>query len=277
MEFPIQQIPMDAYAGLQARFGAKIVRHKGRHWRRVRPFFYRPLLPVEAIGETGPWSPVPWPCGFQHVVPAGAPANSTMNFVMLESPQDYSLGGLNHKRRQLIKRAAQQFEVRPIVDPLEMKARGHGVYLSFYERTKYPYRSDRREKAVFDAWVDAIFHTPGTILMGGYGQDGLAAISMSYWVNSTLIYSTLLCGTAAMHRNLGELMFHEIRQLAARHPGIREIFVRPYQGGSSMDQYYLLRGCTLARQPARLEIPTLNRALIRWLAPEKYEILCGDD
>jgi len=199
-----------------------------------------------------------------------------MNFVMLDDPGSYSLDGLIHKRRQLIKRAAQQFQVRPLTDPGELMDRGHRIYLSFHERSRDPYKSDRRREAVFRRWVDDNFQGGKNIVLGGYGQDGLAAFSTSQWVNGTLIYSTLICGTEALRRNLGELMFHELRLLAARHPGIREVYVRPYQGGNSMDQYYLLRGCRLDRRPARLELPALSRALIRWFAPAKYQVLRGE-
>jgi hypothetical protein len=277
MDRPIQQMSLSDYAELQTRFGVKVIGHNGQFWRQVRPFFYRPLLPVESFQETVVQPPAAWPSGYQYVVANGQPANSTMNFLMLEDLAGYSLGSLTHKRRQLIKRAAQQFQVRPLRDPRELKAQGHGVYLSFYNRTRYPYKADRQDKAVFEQWVDTLFSSPKTILLGGYGPEGLASISTSYWVNHTLVYSMLLCETAALKKNLGELMFHELRVLAAQHPGIKEVFVRSYQGGNTLDQYYLHRDCRLVRKPARLEISSPIQTLIRWIMPRKYELLCGDD
>lgn len=273
----MQPMSLREYAEVQARFGVKILERGGYFWRKVRPFFYRPLLPVEAHAPAGVQRPVAWPSGFQYVVPDGQAANSTMNFIVLRQPQAYTLEGLLHKRRQMITRAARDFRVAPLTDPAELKAQGHRVYLSFYERTRYGYKSDRRDKAVFDRWVDALFSCPKTILLGGFGPDGLSAISSSYWVNRTLVYSTLICETGALKKNLGELMFHEVRQLAAKEPGIGEIFVRPYQGGNSLDEYYLLRGCELARRPARLELPSPLLGLIRWTMPRQYELLSGED
>jgi hypothetical protein len=277
MDRPLLQMTLAEYAELQTRFGAKILCRNGRFWREVRPFFFRPLLPVEAYEASAIQRPVAWPSGFQYVVTPGARTNSTMNFVMADSPQGYSLDTLSHKRRQLIKRAARDFEVRPLRDPGELKRLGHKVYLSFYGRTRYPYKSDRQDKAVFDRWVDTLFSTPKPILLGGFGRDGLGAISTSYWINHTWVYSTLICETAALKKNLGELMFHEIRQLAARESLIKEIFVRPYQGGNSLDDYYLLRGCRLARMPARLELSSPILSVIRWALPRQYELLLGED
>lgn len=276
IDLAIKPISLQDYAELQTRFGTKVIRKNGQYWRQIRPFFYRPLLPVEAQSSTDRHSPVSWPSGFQYVLPDGDQANSTMNFIMLENLANYSLTSLTHKRRQMITRAAQQFQVRPIRDPQELKEKGHRVYLSFQQRTQYNYKTNRTNRAVFDQWVDNLFWNPNAILLGGYGPDGLAAISNSYWVNHTLVYSTLICETESMKKNLGELMFHVIRELAGRQPGLQEIYVRSYQGGNSLDQYYLLRGCQLIRKPARLEISPAIRSLVRWVSPRQFKQLCGD-
>lgn len=271
----IPQMSLREYAALQTRLGVKVVERDGCFWRQVRPFFFRLLLPVEACPGSAIRPPAAWPSGFQYVTADQSQANSTMNFIMLDEPQGYSLGNLNHKRRQLIKRAAQQFEVRPLTDAGEVKRQGHHVYLSFFQRSGYRYKSDRQKKSVYDEWVDTLFSSPGSILLGGYGPSGLVGISSSFWINHTLVYSTLMCETGAMKLNLGELLFHEVQQLAARHPGIREIFVRRYQQGNSLDRYYLLRGCKLVKKPARLELSAPIRSFIRWTMPRQYDLLCG--
>jgi hypothetical protein len=275
MVLSIEPMSLSDYADQQSRLGAPVICRNGVFWRKVRPLFYRPLLPVESYTESAVQTPFAWPGGFQYVVADKLEANSTMNFIMLGDLQAYSLGGLTHKRRQLITRAAQDFEVRPLRDPDELKAQGHKVYLSFYQRTRYSYRQDRIGYRTFCQWIDTLFSSPKTILMGGYGPNGLAAISSSYWVNSTFIYSTLICESEALRRNLGELMFHEVRQLAAQHGGIRQMYVRNYHGGNSHDQYYLYRGCQLVRRPARLEIPQPFESMLRWMSPNRYARLLG--
>jgi hypothetical protein len=79
-----------------------------------------------------------------------------------------------------------------------------------------------------------------------------------------------------MKLNLGEVMFHELRQFAAQQVGIEEIFVRTYQGGNSLDQYYLLRGCQLVRRPARLQSSASTQLLVRCLMPRKYSQILGE-
>lgn len=277
MELSIQSMSLSEYADLHTRLGAKLICHNGVYWRRVRPFFYRPLLPVEAIQSVSAISPVRWPSGFQYVVADSAQANSTMNFLMLYDLKSYTLAEVSHKRRQLINRAARQFQVRLIHDPKELQEQGHPIYLSFFERTHYPYKSDRRNKAAFDQWISTLFSHPKTIFLGGFGPNGMGAFLVSYCVNQTLVCSTLVCETEALHSKLGELMLHGVRQLAAQLPGIKEIYVRSYQGGNSLDQYYLLRGCQLVRKPARMVIHSPIHIFLRKFMPRKYDLLCGAD
>lgn len=262
------------YASLQQLLGEKVVLRGGLPWQQVRPFFYRPLLPVEALDPRQVSPPSGWPGGFQHVVNRPAEANSAMSFIMLDDLARYSLADLGHKRRHMITYAARRFSVRRLMEAEELKAQGYRAYLSFYERTGYQYRSDRKNEASFRAWVDTLFRQPKTVLLGAFAPEGLVAVSASFWVNRTLVYASLFCETSAMQKNVGELMFHELRVLAGRQPGIEEIFVRRYQGGNSLDRYYLLRGCKLVQKPARLEIPSLVRTSIRWFMPRTHALLC---
>lgn len=276
MEPSIDAMTIEQYAELQRRFGASVVLRHGTYWRRVRPFFYRPILPLEAHEAGGQSRPFAWPNAYQHVVPSGQAANSTMNFIVLDEPRSYSLNTLGHRRRNLITHAAKSFEVRPLTAADDLKRQGHRVYLSFFQRTGYSYKSERQQKTTFDQWVDTLFSRPAMLVLGGFGPDGLVAVSTSCLVNTTLVYSTLICETAAMKKNVGEVMFHELRRLAASRSGIARIYVRNYQGGGSHDRYYLLRGCKLVRLPAQLSLPAPLRTLIPRFLPQQHARLRGE-
>ena len=102
---------------------------------------------------------------YQHVVPGSGKANSQMNFLVCDEPRGYSLEGVSHNRRRLIKNAAKLFQVRPVLAAQELKDQGHRVYLSFYERTAYSFKADRAQKANFDLWADTLFSCPGTLCL----------------------------------------------------------------------------------------------------------------
>jgi len=265
----------DEFAGLLREFGAKVVSGNGIFWRRVRPFFYRPILPVQDLSARAVMTPFKWPCGYQYVLAGEGRANSAMNFIMLDGLGEYSVANLGGRRQQLIRQAGRQFQVRPLSDLREFKEQGFRVYRSFYERTKYPYGTERRNEATFHRWAETVFRHPKVVLLGGYGSDGLVGVSRSYWVDRTLFYASLFCETNALEKNVGELMFHELRMLAAQEPRIKEILVRNYQGGNSLDQYYLLRGCKLVTKPARLEMPAVIHTAIKWFLPRQHALMCG--
>ena len=272
-----EQMSLEEYAAVQASFGAKIVGRHGFYWRRVRPLFYRPLLPLEQIECNASDKAAVWPSITQYPTTKENDANSTLNYLMLYNPESYSLSSLSHKRRQMITRASKSFTVRRITTPQELKDCGHQTYLSFYHRTGYRYKAERRDKIKFERWVDRLFSQSKVLVMGGFSPDGMGAVSTSYWVKQTLIYSSLICDSNAMKRNIGEVMLHELRLLASSNPGIRQIYVRNYQGGNSIDQYYLLRGCTLIRQPAKLEAPMSLLRLLKFSSASTYNRLLGSE
>ena len=263
------------YAAVERGLGANILERNGIFWRQVRPFFYRPVLPTQEFSNAEISKPFGWPNGFQHALADGATANSQMNFLMLDGLRDYSAEQLGRRRKQLVRSASQIFQVRPLRDLREFQAQGFQAYRSFYNRTGYTHRADRKDEKTFHAWAENVFSNPKVILLGGYGADGLVGVSRSYLVNQTLVYATLFCDTEALKKNLGELMFHELRLLAAGDPRIAEIFVRNYQDGNSLDQYYLLRGCKLVSKPARLAMPAVIRDVIKFFLPRQHALLTG--
>lgn len=272
-----RRMTLAEYAQLTSALGSKIVCRDNLFWRQVRPFFYRPLLPLEPFDPEAIVPPCRWPGGYQYVVRDPRSANSTMNFLAYDAPHSYSLENLGHNRRRLIKNAAKSFQIRPIVDFGELKTHGHRAYLSFFHRTKYAYKSERATRAGFDRWVDTIADFPKAIVLGGYGRAGLTAVSVSYWLLDTLWYATLFSETASMKEGVCELMLHELRQIVAAEPGISRLIARPYRGGNSLDRYYMTRGCKIIRFPARFEISPPFKFFMERLLPGRYAAICGNE
>ena len=277
MDILNRQMSVPEYAALERAFGAAVICKAGVYWRRVRPFFYRPLVPLQQLDpETTP-RPASWPRGCKFAVGDPASANSTMSFLVYDDPREYSIEKLGHNRRQKISRAAKSFRVRRIVEFDELREHGHRAYLSFFRRTNYGYKSDRASRAGFDRWVDTLARFPKAIVLGAYRPDGLCAVSVSYWVEDTLWCASLFSDSDAANQGIGEVMLHELRQIAARQPGIGRIVMRPYRGGNNHDQYYMIRGCKIVRFPARLEIHPVIRFFVKRLLPKLYATMCGDD
>src|SRR3974390_2121381 len=114
MELPIQPMSLGEFAALQREFGVEVISRNGLYWRRVRPLFYRSILPTQGFAEGEVSTPCTWPGAFQYVLSGEGQANSMMNFIILDNLHQYSPDILGRRRRQLIQQSARRFQVRPL-------------------------------------------------------------------------------------------------------------------------------------------------------------------
>ncbi len=249
----------------------------GVYWKRVRFFFYRPVLPFQ---ECMPGTAVaPWPGlmgGFQHAVPSTGFANSFLNYLMFDNARNYSLENLDYNRKRQVRLAMKQFEIRPVSNLDEFKKEAYAAYLSFFERTQYQYASGRRDRNFFCQWADDLFKINKGLVLGGYHKGALRGVSISSLVDDTLCYSTFFCDTDSMRMGLSDLMLHSVRQAVADKQCAGQIFAGMYKGGKSLDDFYLLRGCKLVRKPALLHLNPLAAFVLRCFFPGYFARLKGE-
>jgi hypothetical protein len=265
---------VDDYADYQIATGNTVLRFGALYWLRSKGLFFRPLLLHEAYSPSVSDLPPLGLGGFQYLVLDWRKANSTMKFLILDDVHAYALGKLQSKRRLLIKNAARLFVVRPIQKIAEFQEQGFHAYCSFYQRTRYQYKSERTRKTQFDQWADAVLKCTKALVLGGYDQNGeLKSVSISHWVGKSLLYSTFFSDTPTLQKGIGELMFHVLREIASRTPGIEDVVVRRYQGGNGMDHYYLLRGTRLVCRPAKLRLHPATKWILKSCFPPRYATL----
>ena len=252
----------------------------GVFWRSVRPLFYRPILPYQEYPPGSVNGPAMAAVGgFQHTVSPGARTNSFLNFLMFEDPKSYSVGDLQGNERREIKHAAETFTVSLVTDVEEFKTQAYSVYRSFYERTKYEYKSERRYEDNFSKWADLLFQHPKIIVLGAYNQDReLGAIGVWHLVQDTLIYSMFFCETESLKKHVPGLMLHAMRESAAGCPTIKQIYIGNIKNSAAagVDKFYLARGCKLVRKPAWLQLNPLTTFGLKRFAPGQYGRLVGE-
>lgn len=272
----LRQMAVSEYAAAQRSLGNRVCERGGAYWIRVRPFFFRPVLPYEALAteRSGKSPPYPWD-GYQHVVNMSDAANSVMHFRFFNHAQQYELKRLGSDWRRLVRIASRKYVVKPIRDLAEFKDLGYKAYLSFFGRTSYQYMAERTEREKFACWAENLFGLAKVNLLGGYGPTGLSAISVSYWIKDTLVYSTFFSDTHSLRDHVCDLMLHSLRELAAATPGIEQIYAGTFQGGTGPDKYYILRGCQWVKKPAIYRIPFVVRLALRAFMPTQFQKLIG--
>jgi len=275
-DFSWEPINLGGYANFENLLSAEVVQHGPLYWRRVRPFFFRPLVEFEEYDPAETPLPVNGVVGLtQHAVPPTAPANSRLNFLFFEDTRNYSSGGLDRYRRKQLNQAARHFAVRRIVDLSHFQKKAHPVFLSFYERTHYEYGSQRRDPAEFARWAEALFRLPGVLILGGYEGDELVGVSLSFLLKDTVIYTSFFCTTDSMRRFLADLVLHAIRSAAAANPAIARISVGMYKGNKGLDDFKFLRGATCVQKRALIRGNPLARMMLKIAWPRAHAKLVG--
>ena len=267
---------VEKYAALELGCGARLTRTGTRWWRRVRPCFYRPLLPFEELSPAQAILPA---CarlgGAQHLVPFGAPSNSHMKFVLFEQPQAYGLAALKKELRYQIRRAQKTFVTRPLLSAEELAARGHAVYLSFYERTQYGFRADRVRAAEFGLWAELLFRFPEVLVLGAFENGELVGVGVSYLVSGVVFFATMFTKTEALANHVSDLILHDIRERAACLPEVRFVFAGMAGGEPGVEAFYALRGANVVARPALLTGNSLALFFVRACLKQRYVRLLG--
>ena len=266
----------DEYAALEIAMGAKLVSSGGVWWRAVRPCFYRPLLPFRELAPD--WAAYPALArlgGAQHLVSGGVPANSSMSMLVFDDPQSYSLDSLDKSRRRDLRRSMERFVVKRLTDVDDFSTSAYPVYLSFYERTKYAYKSDRTDPPRFVEWARTLMRFPKVCVHGAYRGDELVAIGVSFLVEEALFISSIFAESSALAELVSESVLHTMRAQVAGVRDVNLIFAAMAGMERGLDNFYLLRGARLESRPARLSLNPLMSVVLRTLRPDSYRTLRG--
>jgi hypothetical protein len=267
------RMTVDEFAMSQQAEGLKVLKIDGIWWVEIRPFFFRPLFP---FAEIKPWSkryPLKaFAGGFLHLVPAGEPANSNMNFFVYDNLKNYSLDSVSNKRRRIIMQGIRNFVAKRITDPDEFIDTAYAVYITYYNRTKYSYKDERADKGAFSEWAKNLFNNQKILKIGAYHNDKLSAIEISYYVEDVIIGDTLFTDDVSLNMKVTDFILHTLRE-AAVYTNARYFFVGLPTGVSSLDQSKLIRGCKLLKMPAYYKINPVALSVARVFMKPSYQKL----
>lgn len=275
--WPLRPLSLAEYAAYERRLGVRVVEANRVYWRRVRPLFYRPVLPLQMLDPTSVQGPreARWG-GYQFAVRHSAEANSTMALLLFRDSDSYRLECLDKRRRWEVRTASQRFTIRPLESVSELRA-AHSVYLDFLQRTKYRYRRDRARAERFLGWAEAVFLGRNVLVLGAFSSGEIQAVGICPTVDQTLIYATFFARETALKRHVASLMLHTIRSLAAGSGSVCQVYVGLRKNGvsRSVDAFYLERGCEVVLQPACSRVHLLTAWLLRVFQPGLWARITG--
>lgn len=270
-----QKMTIDEYAALERNDGDSLVCVDGIWWRAIRPLFYRPLIPfTEILPRTAKYPSLHLFGGVQHAVSDLGDSNSVLNYFIYDDLPSYSLDNISRRERYQIKRGLENVVIKPILDLQEFIEQGYPCYLSFYERTQYSYRSDRRKKHRFVKWAHQLFVNTMVQKLGAYREGTIAGILLSYQVENDLYLPTIILDPRYYNLFVSDALIHSIRESAAK-AGVHQIYMGMQTGIKGVDEFKLLRGFKLVRQPAYFKLNRLAHYILKNHRIQEYKKLLG--
>ena len=250
-----ERMSIDELAAFRRNGGEHVVKVNGTWWVEVRPFFFRPVFPFSEITPALANYPLSSAVGgVLHLVPEGR-GNSWMNLFLYGDLQHYTLDGMG-KAKWTIKKGMGNFRAARITDLGSFTEQAYPVYRSFYERTRYFYKSERTEKRAFISWAGSVFSNPKVIVMGAYQKERLCAVEIFYQVEDVIIDDVFFSDTASQQLQVTDFMVHTLRD-AARSSDAKWLFRGFPSGKESLDRAKTSRGCKVVKLPAHCRINPL--------------------
>lgn len=258
----------DEYARLEHRLGANVVWRDEVAWRRVRPFFWRPVFPYEAF-EPGTVRAPAWARlgGYQHLVKAPAQANATLQYIVFRDAHKYSVDTLGRSHRKHLRRGLEYFSIVQYGELATFIAEAWPVYLDFYRRTHYAYRRDRLRRSRFEEWARILLECPSVRVLGAYGEGGLSGIMIGVRVENCVIGVSTFAASAALPFYVSDVLLHALRQEAAVAGDVNIVWLGYVARKESLNRFKLERGAVIEARPAWWHLNPIVRWTIRLCWP----------
>ncbi|MRR06986.1 MAG: hypothetical protein EG828_08580 [Deltaproteobacteria bacterium] len=270
-----QRMTIQEYALYQRSLGLKVEKRNDLWWAEVRPFFFRPLIPLAEVDPEATRYPGQSRIGgYLHAVPPAATANAQMNFFIYDNLQRYSLDQLKAKHRHITRKGIRNFEARRLPDAGTFIDGAYEIYRSFYARTRYQYKKERLDRACFIDWSEKLFGDDRVLVVGAYRMGKLAAIDVSCQVEGLIIDEIFFSDKESLDLKVTDFLLHTIREIAVSSDA-DYVFRGLPSGHRTLDESKLTRGCKVVRKPALLWINPLARYTAKLFMKKCYNKLLG--
>jgi hypothetical protein len=266
----------DEFARVEADSGNTVIVRGGIWWRRVRPLFYRPLLPFQPYGADalkGAFGPL---TGFQHAVEEGRPFNSHFNLLIWDRLGEYCLQAVSQHTRSKIRKALEnRIELARVENPDAFIEAAYPVYQSFLTRTRYGFLAERQDRKGFEDWARKLLSHPKLLVLAAVHEKRLVSIHISCRVGNVVVLKAAINSEAALGIHAPDLAIHHYREQASKIPDIRFLYDSFYQEHESVNTFKIRRGARVSAFPALLRMPPGSGTLFRTFLKNPYRQLIG--
>jgi hypothetical protein len=206
----------ERYAALELSSGVRIIKQGDVYWRRVRPFFYRPLFPFLRYDSISINESFRKLAACQYAVREGQPNNSFLNLITYDEIRSYDAEKLHRGPAKNLAFAIEHgLQVRRLFDDRDFCVQGYRAYLSFYNRTKYRFAKNRTDQEGFEHWAKTLSRFPELVVLGAFLGPSLVGFGIACAVEGTVIIKTAVHSDLGLELRSPDLLLH-LWRLAAR-------------------------------------------------------------
>lgn len=265
----------ERYAAVESSSGVRIIKQGDVYWRRVRPFFYRPLFPFCRYDRMSVGRSFRKLAACQYGVWEGQSSNSFLNFIVYDDIRSYDAEKLHRGPAKHLSFAIEHcVKVRRVFDERNFCLQGYEVYLSFYDRTKYRFAKNRTDREGFEQWAKTLFRFPELVVLGAFSGPTLLGFGVACAVEGTVIIKSGVHSNLGLELHSSDLLLHHWRITARNDTTVAMI----YDSGMTtpgIDEFKRRRGAVVKALPAHLHANPFLLNAIRHFDKVHYDHLFG--
>jgi hypothetical protein len=265
----------ERYAALELLSGVRIIKQGDVFWRRVRPFFYRPLFPFCRYDRTSIGKSFRKLVACQYAIWEGQSNNSFLNLIIYEDIRSYDGEKLHRGPAKNLSFAIEHgLRVQRLFDERDFCVQGYQAYLSFYERTKYRFANHRTDRKGFEHWARTLFRFPEVVVLGAFLGSTLVGFGVACAVEGAVIIKSAVHSDLGLQLRSPDLLLH-LWRLAARNDSGVDMIYDSAMTTPGIDEFKRRRGAVVVALPAHLQASPFMLRAIRCFNRTRYEHLLG--
>lgn len=247
----------------------------GNWWYQVRPGF---AWPVDIFQPITRRTQLPYRrsyLGFQHVVSADEPTNSTLVINTITDLSRYGPGSISDKRRNAIRKGGRCCEVLAVEQVEKRWLQGVvKAWNDLVDRTGW--KNHRDVDMLRESWTQLLELPAANILLAIDKETGEVAGFLIIKIHGGTAYvDTIASNSELMKSNPNDILMYTFLRNAQRLPGVKMVHFAIKSNVEQLEKFKTSLGFEHQPFPARLHARPGLMQLLRLLRPQLYRRLTG--
>lgn len=261
---------LETFARLETAAGAKVTRHDGIWWERIKPFYSRPLHLLRAFPYDTGKPPFSYRfVGYEHAVPDEREANAFLPLMLLQDISGYDIERLPPAKRNKIRQGLKHVEVRRLDDIQDLIEQGPEINRSNLAR----WGGDRRGYLDESLWKRVLERTHALGVRetwGAYVKGRLVAYMRAYVIEETAYDTQRRSHSEYLQYRPNDILLHTFLMSCKVRPEIRRVLSGLESAQQSLTEYKKAFGFEAVKLPIYRRMNPVVRYIVQFTRYRRY-------